>query len=365
MDHNKYVETFIGKLNELAKTKPELVEVAVRGNIIKKETQFMNFDRVWSLVGQTKALQAIGNVFNFDPTAVIHDPSTTELGIQQFINEMLDKIYIKKFMEILLVRAINLYISNANASQGGQSLSDVFDTTFNDGTRNGINEVLFFDLLRVYIFNGHHNATDLGLANEFSVMGVEDAMNHKGKRSISQVVYHATYTLKEKPLFDQIPLAVMSLCALTLGSTPANGMVVHSKEGNENNSSTKTDPAVDAVAKNAKDITKNTIDNVTNKITNHVNEHGGIRSKIALKLFKDKLKGKALDIANKNIDHIAVKVNDLEKTKGGGKKPSSRYLLAKKERRLRTSLGQIKKTRKLRRKKRRKTLRKMQHPRRS
>lgn len=229
LDNEKYVEDFVEKLGEEAKKKPDDLKAVVElGDKISKNTTFHNLDEVLKEVGKAKAFEALGEILKFDARTVLEGTATKELGIKAIIGTLIEKVHIKRFMEILLMRAMTKRSSNSSANYATKPVNTVFDATFNSGTPDGDNEVLFFDLLRVYIFEGSDYATDnpvhLGASSGFSKDGVKDAIQHRGKRTISEVTERAIHTFSNTPLFGKVPLALMAFGAFALGGKSASGM---------------------------------------------------------------------------------------------------------------------------------------------
>ena len=108
------------------------------------------------------------------------------------------------------------------------SVPEVLASSFNQNTEQGKNEVMLFDLLRVYIFDGSDlwpkDPVHLGGSSAFSVEGVTDSIKNKGKRSFTEVIERAFHTFMNTPLAGDIPLALMAFGAYAFGSTKASGL---------------------------------------------------------------------------------------------------------------------------------------------
>lgn len=225
LDNKQYIQRFIQKIEELGR--PDLNSVVVIGKQIVAETEFPDFvDKIVPMAVESAALIWLGSELNVDPSSLLED--RPETGIPDFAEDLLRKFHIKKFCEILIGRAMfnNNNNSNQDVQYATKSVPELLDATINPGSPQGESEVLFFDLLRVYMFGGSDHgkprAVNLGKDHEFSEAGLEGAITNRGKRTISDVLNRASFTFQRTPLAGNVHVALLGLTgmAMTSASTP-------------------------------------------------------------------------------------------------------------------------------------------------
>lgn len=223
MNNKMYMEKFAAKIAELQN--PGLESVVKTGKYVAGNTdfEFMKIlDKVIPIIAKSKLLKGVADVFKTDPSEMVDDPMGLDIGVVHTVTQILHGLHIKRFIEILIARANAMNHSSNRNDYAFLSVPKLLDATFDPMGSDENDEVLLFDLLRVYMFNGPDYgdpvSIDLGGQHQFNDAGVEDAINHRKKRTMSDVLDRAVQTFNRTPLFSnpKIAMAALGLYGMSL-----------------------------------------------------------------------------------------------------------------------------------------------------
>ena len=223
MNNKMYMEKFAAKIAELQK--PELESAVKSGKNVAGNTdfEFMKIlDKIIPIIAKSKILKGVAVVFNTEPSEMVDDPMGLDIGVMNTVTQILHGLHIKRFIEILIARANAINHSSKRNDYAFLSVPKLLDATFDPTGTDENDEVLLFDLLRVYMFNGPDYgdpvSIDLGGQHQFNGAGVEDAINHRKKRTMSDVLDRAVRTFNSTPLFSnpKIAMAALGLYGMSL-----------------------------------------------------------------------------------------------------------------------------------------------------
>lgn len=237
MNNENYMNRFAEKIDELQN--PELESVVKTGKYVAGNTdfEFMKIiDKVIPIIAKSKLLKGVADVFKTDPSEMVDDPMGLDIGVIHTVTQILHGLHIKRFIEILIARANAINHSSKRNDYAFLSVPKLLDATFDPTGSDENNEVFLFDLLRVYMFNGPDYGTplsiDLGGQHQFNSAGVEDAINHRKKRTMSDVLDRAVKTFNSTPLFSNPKIAMAALGLYGMSLVGETGLSPPSAEAN-------------------------------------------------------------------------------------------------------------------------------------